>query len=543
MHGIRQESSQDDSSVKKMELPAREESNAQSFQEPLTLTKKQGMSRNRQYLLAGGVVLLIVVVILASALSSLNRTSKQPAQSAPQRIPTAITGSASSRTIPVPTAKPINSPVSSDYNVSVTAVNGVIYAGTANNAAYALNAGNGSVLWQTKIDGAVEELPVVANGVVYISSLVGQDGPAYLSALRASDGAVLWRYKGDSYIPAPLISNGVVYIVAEDDGITALQASDGTRLWHFTAQQGFAYEESSIINGTLYVSAGSSGEPGDVYALRASDGSALWRYTTSDFADMLTIQNGVVYLFSQSKLSALRANDGHQIWSRPFDTTFDQTPQLVNGVIYLMTTKISYQTSTAPGAGILSGVMSIGTLFWGNGQDANARQTLPLKATNPLKEGKSTIYAIRASDGTMLWQYAIDNGANSIGSWLQVEHGVIYASAIIQDSSDNTSYVSALQSSDGKVLWQDKMTGSSTGVLLVNGIIYTGMEGSSAGAVYTLRELDGSLLWSYPISGTLFFDPILANTTVYMGAGNGMVYALRANNGSLVWHYLTNVGS
>jgi len=60
--------------------------------------------------------------------------------------------------------------------------------------------------------------------------------------------------------------------------------------------------------------------------------------------------------------------------------------------------------------------------------------------------------------------------------------------------------------------------------------------------VYALQARDGGLLWSYPIGGTLYSDPILAGTTIYVGAGNGMVYALRADNGAVVWHYLTNVG-
>ena len=153
------------------------------------------------------------------------------------------------------------------------------------------------------------------------------------------------------------------------------------------------------------------------------------------------------------------------------------------------------------------------------------------------------MYAIRASDGTVLWQYPMNNGGDSFAGWLQVENGVVYASANDPESGGNTGYFYALQSSDGSVIWQDKVNGSPSGTLLSNGVIYATVDDTSNGAVYAVRAGDGALLWSYPIGGTIFGDPILVGTTIYIGAGNGMVYALRADNGAVVWHYLTNVGS
>ena len=281
-------------------------------------------------------------------------------------------------------------------------------------------------------------------------------------------------------------------------------------------------------------------EDGEITRARAcctSDAQALQKSVTP-----CTSPNGTIYVLSQSKLSALRAGDGHQIWSRPIDATFGSSPQLINGVIYLMATKVSLETPTARSVSPLPQGMAFGTLLLGNGQAVTTTKQQALKATVPLKEGKSTLYAIRASDGTMLWQYPMNNGADSFAGWLKVESGVVYTSIVVPGDSDNTGFIAALQSSDGKVLWQDKITGSPSGALLADGTIYTSVDATSS-AVYALRARDGALLWGYPVSGTLFGDPVLFNTTVYFGAGNGMAYALRADNGAVVWHYLTNVGS
>jgi outer membrane protein assembly factor BamB len=184
--------------------------------------------------------------------------------------------------------------------------------------------------------------------------------------------------------------------------------------------------------------------------------------------------------------------------------------------------------------------MAIGALLLTN--ESNG-QTAAVKETIPLKQGKSSVYAIRASDGTLLWQYPINKGGYSFADWLQVENGVVYASAIDAENSGNLGYFYALQSSNGSVIWQDKVSGSPSGAMLSNGVIYSSVSDISGSAVYALHANDGGLFWSYPIGGTVFGGPILVGTTIYIGAGNGMLYALRADNGAVVWHYLTNVGS
>jgi outer membrane protein assembly factor BamB len=373
MHNVKQASSQDNSAVKRTELPAGEELHAQPFQGEMTITGKLKMPRGWRYMLAGGTVLLVLAVILAGVLSSRSQSLKQPVHSVPLPVPTAITGSIYPRSIAAPKGKPIVSPVWSNHNVSVTIVDGVAYAGTYDNTAYALRVSNGTLLWHTRIEGAVGELPLVVNGVVYVNSFVGQIGPAYLSALRASDG--------------------------------------------------------------------------------------------------------------------------HQLWSRAIDATFDQSPQIIDGVIYLVATKISLETPTARSTGLLPQAMVVGTLLWSNGQAATLKETTPLKATMPLKSGKSTVYAIRASDGTVLWQYPMNNGRDSFAGWLKVENGVVYTSAVVPGNSANTGYISALQSTDGKVLWQDKIDGSPSGALLTDGVIYASVDTTNNSAVYALRAHDGTLIW------------------------------------------------
>jgi outer membrane protein assembly factor BamB len=271
--------------------------------------------------------------------------------------------------------------------------------------------------------------------------------------------------------------------------------------------------------------------------LRESNGTPLWQYTTDGYIDTPTVANGVVYIASGAvTLAALRASDGHQLWKQSIDANLVQSQQLVGGVLYATTTKISLP-SAARNASPLQGATVLGALLWNTFQNVPAVQTLPDK------QGLSSIYAIRASDGTVLWHYTLNNGKNSWASWLSVENGIVYASAVNAEGTSGTGDMYALQSSNGSVLWHDTLQASPSGALLANGVIYLSTSGNSGnGVVYAVRVHDGSLLWNYPIAGSMSYAPVLDGNVIYVGASNGMAYALRAGNGGVVWHYLTRTG-
>ena len=73
---------------------------------------------------------------------------------------------------------------------------------------YALKASTGALLWSYATGGGIEySPPVVANGVVYVSS---DDGKLY--ALNASTGRPLWSYAAGGFETSPAVANGVLYI-------------------------------------------------------------------------------------------------------------------------------------------------------------------------------------------------------------------------------------------------------------------------------------------------------------------------------------------
>jgi outer membrane protein assembly factor BamB len=132
---------------------------------------------------------------------------------------------------------------------SAAVVKGVLYLNAR--GITALNASNGTVLWNTSIQYA-SGMPAVANGMLYIGSL--RKGNVY--ALNTKTGKVLWTYQTGGPVESSVaVANGVVYVSATNaSGMYALNAQTGKLLWNYNT--GFTQSSPIIVNGMVYVGSG-----------------------------------------------------------------------------------------------------------------------------------------------------------------------------------------------------------------------------------------------------------------------------------------------
>jgi outer membrane protein assembly factor BamB len=173
---------------------------------------------------------------------------------------------------------------------------GKVVAACMNNQSdnlFALNAENGSVLWNISVGTIGRASPVIDNGTVYIvNELKVTDGirrKTQLTAVDLDNGTVLWQTAlGRTLITlpdfdptsclaesTPAIANGVLYVTSPDGLVTALDlTNNGAGLWTHSVYNTGVYPFSSILtsspayaDGLLYV-----GTPSGY--LRALDTSA-----------------------------------------------------------------------------------------------------------------------------------------------------------------------------------------------------------------------------------------------------------------------------
>ncbi len=511
MDQIEQETQKDDPAIEATGLPSTEgERNGTA---PLAgilsggqVTRSPSIWRNWPLVTAGGILLLLIVMALLILPSILNQLSQHnPSTSAVVHA--------------TPTPTPILSPLSGSHSVYPTLANGIIYIGASDGAITAVSASDGSRLWQYRTSGAVYA-PLVINGVVYTTTYVDH-GPDHLYALRASDGKLLWSYTRKDFINDPFVVDGVAYLTSNDGLLAAVRAEDGTILWrHEMKGQGVVIAE--VINGVIYGEVFGNQGPNHVDAWRASDGARLWQ--SSDHLAILDMIDGIVYASLDNNFEALQASTGAVLWRTKLDGSPFYAPFIVNnGVLYLVATNISYESASAPAH---------------NGGYALQVYTAAasLQKMVPEKKATSSLYALRASDGTVLWHYK-GNNTNGLQQSMTVVGGVVYAATAISSSEG---YVYALQGSTGALLWNYAAGSQVSDMAVDNGLLYAGVNG---GLLVALRANNGSVLWRYQSDGSNFGTPIVDNGSVYVGADNGITYALQAGTGVLRWYYLTKVSN
>jgi len=464
--------------------------------------KKRSWLHWRFVMIAG--ILLLLVIALLPIFPALRERWNQLTSSRPTPAIAHVT----------PAATPIVSPWWSGHNVSLTIVNGVAYVGAADGVVSALRVSDGALLWHFVTKGSADGQPVVVNGVVYVSTaLESATGSVY--ALRASDGALLWRYtSGGHFVFEPTVVGEVAYIGSQDGTVAALRTTDGSLLWHYKTN-GLLMGMPTLFNGVIFAVSDKQA----LFALHASNGALLYKMGGSFLRSPIAVNDVAYVSLDDGTEYAFQPGNGALLWRYTHDGAALVPPLVSNGVVYIVTTRFAASAALAPAAG--------------DAQQTSGSRLL-LQRSVPVISASSSVYALRASDGTLLWHYTGD--ATQGYSWAAVADGVVYVSTLV---SMYKGYVIALQGTDGALVWSeatDDPPASATAIL--NGVVYAGAEN---GDLYALQAGNGALLWRYTIFGTILNTPVLTGETVYVGSGNGIAYALRASDGSLLWYYLTKV--
>jgi len=240
--------------------------------------------------------------------------------------------------------------LASQPNGPPVARDGVIYV-FAGQTALALRASDGVTIWQAPTPTSGQQIisawQTVANGVLY--AYVSLDTPngqkddfgVEVFALRLSDGATLWHVRlGTDIFPsqgpfAPVVADGVVYVRLAPIKFTtdqyplqlfALRATDGATLWRYTSTHGDTGQKGipniyppAVANDVVYVTE----DGGDLTALSASDGHMLWSVNVDKTPGQDTypysiqspaVAGGAVFVISDHTLVAVSARDGAPLW-------------------------------------------------------------------------------------------------------------------------------------------------------------------------------------------------------------------------------------
>lgn len=170
----------------------------------------------------------------------------------------------------------------SDAIYEVTAYNGVVYTASADGTAAAVNASDGSVIWQVELHDGRELRSIDADDNIVVSG--GFDNSVV--AMNPSDGSEIWRHSHHyrNLYGVQVGNDGVIYSGAYDNHVRAAGRESGKLLWSHAIQDN-SVRDIKYIDGQVM--------------------SASWDGT------VISVDNAIFYPFEQVDSERIRFVDKH----------------------------------------------------------------------------------------------------------------------------------------------------------------------------------------------------------------------------------------
>ncbi len=202
-----------------------------------------------------------------------------------------------------------------------------VYVGSSAGTLWALTQ-DGNRVYRFPAGAPIEASPAVDGRAdeLYVGTTEGM-----LHAIRAQSGAFRWRVKvGGPVGQKPLLSRDAVYVVTDNDKVSALARKDGEVLWRYARQvpEGFTIAgHAGVVRQGKWIVTGFS--DGVVAALDAGDGRVAWeRNIAIDIVDMggegprlldvdttpVAVGDAVYVASFGGGLYALSASNGTVLW-------------------------------------------------------------------------------------------------------------------------------------------------------------------------------------------------------------------------------------
>jgi outer membrane protein assembly factor BamB len=330
------------------------------------------------------------------------------------------------------------------------------------------------------------------------------DSETALSPLTVGRLALFWTSEPFQAVgTAPTLGPNSIF-VASDGHVRALLETSGVRRWGRLSCSGEGTVQPAFGKSLLLVGDGG----GDLAAYHPGTGKQLWCDDESgSIVSAPAVENDFVFITNGVDAVALDQFSGQQHWrytSADF-TRLTTTPAVANGVVF-----VTGQNSIFALDGIT------GRKLWRTNLEEQANISAASVANGIVYVGGSSLYALSASDGHLLWR------KNSVG--INVCTPAIAEGKVFVNSQDPDFGLFAFDATTGAFLWKNRSPGESLSTLTVaNGVIYDIAEDGElmmfetehGHLLATISDPDGK-----PFREDFGSQPIVANGTVYVSTGD-----------------------
>ncbi|SDF34377.1 outer membrane protein assembly factor BamB family protein [Halorientalis regularis] len=297
--------------------------------------------------------------------------------------------------------------------------------------------------WQRLPDGgSVAEAPVVDDGTVY--AVCDDDS---LLAVDLESGAVEWTVDLDGEASTPPVVTDRLAVVGTDDGVVAVHTSDGEEQWTAAGEITSLVAADEIYAGTTE----------SVLSLSKHTGRQQWRTALDARVTDLAVGDGTVYAATRDGIVAVPDGDGDARWS-----------------------------ADAPGR---TPRVSLGSVVVASGRDG--------------------IRALDPETGDERWCDETSSGSSTVA----VAHGRVYQTTV--------EAVRALDEGTGDQEWRT-LVDATTGPSVVGETLYVGTDGD----MVALDTADaGAYEFTHPVAGAMSAPAVVGNALVVHAADGSVTCA------------------
>jgi len=322
------------------------------------------------------------------------------------------------------------------------------------------------VLWSTEVEGDVIGPAAVADGVVYVGTVMGM-----FHALDAANGNEIWKVEFEDTVEAsPAVFGGLVFVGSNAGTFYALDAKTGTERWKIEGDDKF---------------------PSGAVVMKSLDGTEDW-----------LLVNGY-----DGTTRCLRVKDGSVVWEYATDQPINGVPGIVDGKYTVF-------------GGCDAMVHTVGLA---DGKVVNSVETEAYIIDSVAIHGK-TIYAsnyanqVVASDVTgekLRWVY--NDGDFAFETAPAVNDALVFIGS-------RDKHLHAIDRETGKGVWKFK-TGArvdSSPIVFDDAVVF----GSNDGRLYAVATADGKEIWRLDLGEQLTAAPVFADGVIFIGGGDGTMFAV-----------------
>ncbi len=395
--------------------------------------------------------------------------------------------------------------------------------------------------------GGVTGTPAVVDGVVYFGDWLGT-----VRAVSADDGTVIWEQGvSPAQISASVAVTDEAVVTGDLAGVLfALDRDTGEQLWSTSLNPLAAslFASPVVIENIVVIGMTDTELEAEDPEFRASvvavdleDGSERWRtYTDPDDDGTRTwvpIWSSVAYDPERGWVFVGTGNTndpGGEGAGSPGERASTDLP-LANGVLTLD--------------------RETGEIVWFHKLvEADQRRDFDVGASPNLFTigdrdvvgvgGKSGDYVVLDRDsGEMIWKTHLAEGSaiGGVMSTAAIGEGTVYVPS--NDGGERGGTIFALSASDGSILWQQRFEDEAIiggSMALANGVLYRTIWDAPAprGTVVALDAENGAILWTSVMDAPLAGGSSIVDGTLYVGYGSGAPPTLRSTSGGLIAYRL-----